>query len=69
MQATVHLFDQTTGTGELLSDSGELLSFGQEAFAAGDFRFLRSGQRVRVDVDPATGVPVALGLIGRDPAV
>lgn len=48
MQATVLIFDPATGEGTVVADSGSVLTFGPEAFAAGGLRLLRPGQRVRV---------------------
>ena len=49
MQATVATFDPSTGTGTVLTDPGERLTFDAEAFAAGGLRLLRPGQRVRLE--------------------
>lgn len=56
MQASVHTFDPQTGGGEVLLDSGKLLGFDGEVFAASELRHLRLGQRVSVELsgDPET---------------
>jgi cold shock CspA family protein len=52
MQASVHSFDHTTGSGSVLLDSGRLLPFDEQVFAASGLRHLRLGQRVSVEVRP-----------------
>ncbi len=52
MQASVHTFDPASGAGTVLLDSGRLLPFGPEVFAASGLRLLRLGQRVSVEVEP-----------------
>lgn len=65
MQASVHTFDETTGSGSVLLDDGRRLVFGPQAFARSGLRRLRVGQRVSVDVDHAAGDRVsALGIVG-----
>lgn len=61
MQATVRSFDPETHAGELLLDDGSPLSFPGRAFDASGLRFLRLGQRVRVDLD-ATGEVIRVTL-------
>ena len=58
MQASVHTFDPATGDGEVLLDSGRLLTFDGEVFAASELRHLRLGQRVSVEL---SGDPEADG--------
>ena len=48
MQATVLTFDVETGAGTVVADSGTVVPFGSEAFAASGLRLLRPGQRVRL---------------------
>lgn len=48
MQATVLTFDLESGAGTAVADSGAVLSFDPQAFAAGGLRLLRPGQRVRL---------------------
>lgn len=52
MQASVHTFDLESGRGTVLLDSGRLLPFAPEVFAASGLRHLRLGQRVSVEVEP-----------------
>lgn len=58
MQASVHTFDPVTGGGEVLLDSGRLVAFDAEVFAASELRHLRLGQRVSVEL---SGDPEADG--------
>ncbi|HSA53227.1 MAG TPA: hypothetical protein VLH10_24325 [Yinghuangia sp.] len=51
MQGTVHTFDAETGSGTVLLDDGAALPFPASAFADSGLRFLRPGQRVRIDVE------------------
>ncbi|HET7399235.1 MAG TPA: 2-phospho-L-lactate guanylyltransferase [Intrasporangium sp.] len=50
MQATVHRYDEGTGTGSVLRDDGSELPFDAEALAGSGLRLLRPGQRVTIDV-------------------
>jgi cold shock CspA family protein len=50
VQATVFDFDERDGSGTVVLDDGERLSFGPAAFAASGLRLLRPGQRVRLEV-------------------
>lgn len=52
MQASVHTFDLGTGSGSVLLDSGRMLPFAADVFAASGLRQLRMGQRVSVQVEP-----------------
>lgn len=54
MQASVHTFDPGTGGGSVLLDTGRVLHFPAEVFAASGLRRLRVGQRVSVE---ASGDP------------
>ena len=49
MQATVSAFDTTTRSGAVLLDDGVELPFSSEALAGTGLRFLRPGQRVRLE--------------------
>ena len=49
VQATVATFDPGTGAGTVLLDDGRPAAFDADAFAAGDLRLLRLGQRVRLE--------------------
>ena len=49
-------FDEVSGTGTVRLDDGSPVEFGAAAFAASGLRLLRSGQRVRLDRNPAGDV-------------
>jgi 2-phospho-L-lactate guanylyltransferase len=49
MQGTVATFDDTARSGTVLLDDGTPVNFGPAAFNASGLRFLRSGQRVRLE--------------------
>lgn len=72
MQATVHRFDAATRSGTVVTDSGLLLPFDAEAFAASSLRHVRTGQRLTVRVEgddtDARVVAMSLGTVGRPPA-
>jgi cold shock CspA family protein len=51
MQATSYTYDPETRTGSVLLDDGTPLPFDVAAFEAGGLRLLRSGQRVRIEVE------------------
>ncbi|MFZ0161460.1 MAG: hypothetical protein WAL50_20710 [Kineosporiaceae bacterium] len=51
MQATVHRFDPATGAGSVVTDTGTVLPFTPQAFAASRLRQLRPGQRLTVLVE------------------
>ena len=53
MQATSYTYDPETRSGSVLLDDGTPLSFDAAAFDAGGLRLLRSGQRVRIEVEGA----------------
>ena len=57
MQATVSRYDDTTRSGAVLTDTGVELPFTADALATTPVRFLRPGQRVRLDT---TGTGPAL---------
>lgn len=52
MQASVHTFDVATGSGTVLLDTGRMVPFAAEVFAASGLRHVRMGQRVSVEVQP-----------------
>jgi cold shock CspA family protein len=52
VQATVAKFDRETGAGRVLLDNGSPVDFSAEAFADGGLRFLRPGQRVKLETAP-----------------
>lgn len=58
MQGSVHAFDPATDAGSVLLDTGRVLPFGPEVFAASSLRHLRVGQRLSLEVD---GDPEAEG--------
>jgi hypothetical protein len=53
MQATVRMFDESTHCGDVLTDTGEVLTFDAAAFDISGLRLLRLGQRVRLQTDDA----------------
>lgn len=57
MQATVHTFDPQTDAGSVILDTGKVVPFPAEAFAASGLRHLRLGQRLSIEVagDPESG--------------
>lgn len=57
MQASVHTFDASTGSGTVLLDTGRVLPFPAAIFAGSGLRHLRLGQRLSVEVsgDPEQG--------------
>jgi hypothetical protein len=57
MQGTVATFDETSRSGDLLTDDGRRLAFSAETLAD-HIRLLRIGQRVFVDTAPQTNPPV-----------
>jgi cold shock CspA family protein len=50
MQASVHTFAADTGTGSVLLDTGRVLPFPADVFAASGLRHLRLGQRLSIQV-------------------
>lgn len=52
MQASVHTFEPSDGSGVVLLDTGRALPFDGVVFAASELRHLRVGQRVSVEVTP-----------------
>lgn len=50
MQASVHTFAAGTGTGSVLLDTGRVLPFPADVFAASGLRHLRLGQRLSIQV-------------------
>lgn len=51
IQATVHHFDSHSGDGSVITDRGEVISFRAAAWQSGPLLTLRSGQRLRVQVE------------------
>jgi 2-phospho-L-lactate/phosphoenolpyruvate guanylyltransferase len=58
MQATVASFDADSESGTVLLDDGLRLSFDAAIFAGSGARMLRPGQRVFVEVDEDSAIPV-----------
>ena len=50
MQATVRSYDAATRSGSVILDDGTELSYDGPALLSSNVRFLRSGQRVRIEV-------------------
>jgi cold shock CspA family protein len=65
LQGTVASFNEDA-SGEVVLDSGRRVSFDAAAFEASGLRFLRPGQRVRLDVD-AEGSIVAVRILTMRP--
>lgn len=53
MQGTVATFDEQEHSGTVLLDDGTEVGFARAAFEASGLRFLRLGQRVKLDHDAA----------------
>ncbi len=51
MQASVHAFDEPTGSGRVLLDDGRERSFTSEVFFSSGLRHLRVGQRLSIDLE------------------
>jgi 2-phospho-L-lactate/phosphoenolpyruvate guanylyltransferase len=50
MQASVHTFDEQSGSGTALLDDGREVGFSGEVFARSSLRHLRAGQRVSIEL-------------------
>ena len=66
MQATVHRFEDASGSGSVLLDDGRELPFAGEVFAASGLRHARAGQRVSIEVDEG-GAVTRLWIVGVGP--
>ncbi|MGB5953687.1 MAG: hypothetical protein WBG57_14375 [Ornithinimicrobium sp.] len=55
MQASVHEFDERSGEGELLLDTGVVIPFDADVFAASGLRLLRVGQRLSIERGASPG--------------
>lgn len=55
MQATVHSYDPSTRSGEVILDDGRVLGFGPDALDDSGLRVLRVGQRLSLTCDDAGG--------------
>ncbi|GAB3253390.1 hypothetical protein [Kineosporia babensis] len=64
MQATVYRYDAETGSGSVLTDSGEVLPFGTGALEHSGLRHLRPGQRLSAERQGDEIVRLTLGTIG-----
>ena len=64
MQASVHTFDEATGSGTALLDDGREVAFAAEVFARSALRHLRPGQRVSIDLAPGTTTVARLWIVG-----
>ncbi|NLG23373.1 MAG: hypothetical protein GX555_18315 [Actinomycetales bacterium] len=60
MQASLHTFDPATTSGSVILDTGKVVPFTAEAFAASGLRHLRVGQRLSIEV---SGDPEAAGTL------
>ncbi len=64
MQATVYRFDPETGSGSVLTDSGDVLPFDASALAHSGLRHLRPGQRLTAEREGDRVIALTLGTIG-----
>lgn len=62
VQATVRSYDPATRSGSVLFDDGTELPYDGQALIRSSVRFLRSGQRVRVEV-VGTGPDARVGFL------
>ena len=62
-QATVHEFDQQSGSGSVIADDGRVFGFDSAVFAASPLLTLRVGQRLRVSVEGSPPAVTALTLV------
>jgi len=51
MQASVHTFDEESGSGTVVLDDGRRRGFPPDVFARSGLRSLRVGQRVSIEAD------------------
>ena len=54
MQATVHRFDPDSSAGQVLLDSGVIVPFTADVFAASGLLQLRLGQRLSIELNSTT---------------
>lgn len=59
MQATISRYDDSSRSGSVLTDTGVQIPFTGEALTDPRIRFLRPGQRVRIDTT-GTGADVTI---------
>jgi 2-phospho-L-lactate guanylyltransferase len=64
VQATVYRFDPQTGSGSVLTDSGDVLPFTASALEHSGLRHLRPGQRLTAVRDGDQIIGLTLGTIG-----
>jgi len=64
MQASVHTFDEQTGSGTALLDDGREVTFPAEVFARSALRHLRPGQRVSIELAPDASAVQRLWIVG-----
>ncbi|GAA3595733.1 hypothetical protein GCM10022223_08660 [Kineosporia mesophila] len=64
MQATVYRYDAETGSGSVLTDSGDVLPFTARALEPSGLRHLRPGQRLSAVREGDEIVSLRLGTIG-----
>lgn len=56
-QATVHTFDSSHGDGSVITDDGQVFPFEAHAWQSGALLTLRTGQRLRVELDQGGSTP------------
>jgi 2-phospho-L-lactate guanylyltransferase len=64
MQASVHTFDEQTGSGTALLDDGREVAFPAEVFARSALRHLRPGQRVSIELAANASAVQRLWIVG-----
>jgi len=64
MQASVHTFDEQSGSGTALLDDGREVGFSSEVFARSSLRHLRAGQRVSIELGEGGGDIERLWIVG-----
>ena len=64
MQASVHRYDEESGSGTVLLDDGREVPFSSEVFGASALRRLRGGQRVSVELGESGGALSRLWIVG-----
>ena len=64
MQASVHTFDEQSGSGTALLDDGREVRFSSDVFARSSLRHLRAGQRVSIELDEGGADIERLWIVG-----
>lgn len=64
MQASVHTFDEQSGSGTALLDDGREVRFSSEVFARSSLRHLRAGQRVSIELGEGSADIERLWIVG-----